>query len=319
MGVPSTMWIFSEIENLLAELISGAKSLISQTGGEVTALVLGSRTLIDRAFARGADRVIWLGERSEDQLVEDYVPTMAHLVSEYLPQAMLIGATRRGKAVAGRLAARLRTSTIPDCKQLNLQDGRLLAAHLVYGGAAVQTEQTVSTTTLATVGQGVFEALPYQDGRQGEVVEARFIQPAWRMAICERQPKAAATVNLTTARRVVCVGRGVAKEEDLSLIRNLAKTLEAEVGCTRPLTEGLKWLPNECYIGVSGVFIKPDLYIGIGLSGQVHHTVGITDSRVVVAINKDPNAPIFEQADYGIVGDWLTIVPVLIQALQNQD
>ena len=103
----------------------------------------------------------------------------------------------------------------------------------------------------------------------------------------ERKPRPAAAVNLPAARRVVCAGRGLARQEDLGLVNELAKVLGAEVACTRPLAEGLDWLPRERYIGISGATIKPDLYLGVGVSGQAQHVIGMSDSRVVVAINKD--------------------------------
>jgi len=177
-------------------------------------------------------------------------------------------------------------------------------------------ERTLAEPLIATLGLGLFEALPASAEATGEVVALSFVQPQSRWVLRERKPKPPASVNLAAAKKVVCPGRGVQKQEDLQMMFELAQLLGAEVGATRPLCEGLDWLPRERYIGVSGAFIKPDLYLGIGVSGQVQHTVGITESRVVAAINKDEEAPIFQQADYGIVGDLYQIVPALIRALQ---
>jgi electron transfer flavoprotein alpha subunit len=164
----------------------------------------------------------------------------------------------------------------------------------------------------------MFEPLTLDPSRKGEITEVKFVEPKWRLTVRERKVKPPSSVNLAAAKKVVCPGRGITKQEDLAMIQDLAKVLSAEIGCTRPLAEGLDWLPRERYIGVSGAFIKPDLYLGIGVSGQVQHTVGITDSHVVVAINKDKSAPIFSQADYGIVGDLYAIVPALIAALKTR-
>ncbi len=150
------------------------------------------------------------------------------------------------------------------------------------------------------------------------MVDVPFVEPEWRLTRRESKPRPPATVNLAAAKKVVCAGRGLARQEDLALVKELAQTLGAEVACTRPLAEGLGWLPRERYIGISGANVKPHLYLGVGVSGQVQHTVGMRESRLVVAINKDSQAPIFAQADYGIVGDLYTVVPALIAALKEK-
>ena len=124
-------------------------------------------------------------------------------------------------------------------------------------------------------------------------------------------------MDITEAKIVVCVGRGVEKKEDVELARELARVLGGEVGCSRPVAEELHWLPEEVYLGISGKKIKPDLYVGVGVSGQIQHVTGIRDTKVIFAINKDENAPIFDAADYGIVGDLYQVVPKLIQELKS--
>ncbi len=153
---------------------------------------------------------------------------------------------------------------------------------------------------------------------KAQITEVPFVAPGWRATLRERKTRPAAKVNLAGAKRVVCAGRGLAKKDDLALVNELAQCLAAEVACTRPLAEGLDWLPRERYIGISGATVKPDLYLGVGVSGQVQHLIGMSDSRLVVAINKDQNAPIFQQADYGIAGDLYAVVPALIKALKEQ-
>ena len=150
----------------------------------------------------------------------------------------------------------------------------------------------------------------------GEIQPIDWIEPAWQAKLIERRSRGGGSVNLAAAKRVVCPGRGVAQQEDLSMIEELAQALSAEMACTRPLAEGLGWLPRERYIGISGAMIKPDLYLGIGVSGQAQHTIGMSESRVVVAINKDRNAPLVTQSDYAIEGDLYQVVPALIRALK---
>lgn len=309
------IWVFSEKESLQGELIGAARFLAAELGGQTAAVVMGAGERTNPAFQQGADKVYQMGQ-GESLQPEDYLATLAQAVRQYQPAAVLIGATWSGKALAGRLAAVLGRSVITDVKKFQVQNGEIEATHLILGGGAVRVEKSLAEPLIATLGLGGFEALPPEAERSGEVVALEWVQPQTRWALRERKPKPPASVNLAAAKKVVCPGRGVQKQEDLQMMFELARLLGAEVGATRPLCEGLDWLPRERYIGVSGAFVKPDLYLGIGVSGQVQHTVGITESRVVAAINKDEEAPIFQQADYGIVGDLYQVVPALIRALQ---
>jgi len=309
------IWVLSEKESLQAELLGAARFLAEGLGGTTAALVIGAAGRSEAAFRQGADKVYRLSETAEYTL-EDFLPSLVQAVQQYQPAAVLIGATWSGKALAGRLAAVLHRSVVTDVKKFAVRDGQIEATHLILGGGAVRVERTLAEPLIATLGLGLFEALPASAEATGEVVALSFVQPQSRWVLRERKPKPPASVNLAAAKKVVCPGRGVQKQEDLQMMFELAQLLGGEVGATRPLCEGLDWLPRERYIGVSGAFIKPDLYLGIGVSGQVQHTVGITESRVVAAINKDEEAPIFQQADYGIVGDLYQIVPALIRALQ---
>lgn len=316
MPTMSQIWAFSEKSELLAELLGGARGLAGETGDSVAAVVLGPREACDAALSAGAEKVLWLGERGEN-MVEDYVPTLAKIVATESPRVMLIGATKTGKAVAGRLAARLGTSTIADVKRFGVEGEAVSGEHLIFGGGAVQVEKPVGGVTLATAGSGIFEVAE-TGSAGGDVEEVAFVEPEWRLSLREVKAKPPSSVNLAAAKRVVCIGLGVKQETDLEMINELAGLMEAEVGCTRPLAEGLDWLPRERYIGVSGAMLKPEIYVGIGVSGQVQHTVGIVDSRIVVGINKDESASIFEQADYGIVGDLYKVVPALTEALKKR-
>jgi electron transfer flavoprotein alpha subunit len=139
--------------------------------------------------------------------------------------------------------------------------------------------------------------------------------PRGGVVLIETRAKGGESVDLTAAKRVVGVGRGFAAESDLELARVLAAKLGAEVACSRPIAEGVNWMPAERYLGVSGATIKPDLYLAVGISGQVQHLVGVNHSKVIVAVNKDPKAPIFAQADFGVVGDLYQVLPALTAAL----
>lgn len=310
------IWVFSEKPSLLAELIAGARELAAHTGASLVALVLGPRKEAEEAVARGAEKALWLGQPTPGMLVEDYVPTLVGLIRDLQPYAMLIGATRRGQAVAGRLAAHLDVTVLTDVLRFHFDGGTLQAEHLIFGGGALRTDRPLVTPVIATVGAGTFEPLSPDNQRKGEVTSCTFTEPEWHVTLVERRVRPPAAVDLAAAERVVCVGRGLAKQEDLSLVEELAQVLDAELACSRPLAEGLGWLPRERYIGVSGAHVRPGLYLGVGVSGQVQHTIGMSGSRVVAAINKDAHAPIFAQADYGVIGDLYAVVPALIRAIR---
>lgn len=318
MGSLQDILVFSEKPALLAELISGAQALADQTRGEVAALVVGTPADAENAFNLGADRVLWAGELPTGRILEDAVPTLFTAIQAVQPFALLVGATVRGRLVAGKLAARLGTAALTDVLELAVDENALRAKHMVFGGGAVRVDRCVSPTRVVTVGAGVFEPQPMESGTQAKIDHIEWVDSPLQAVLIERRERGSSGVNLSAAKRVVCPGRGVKQQEDLGMIEQLAEALKAEMACTRPLAEGLNWLPRERYIGISGAMIKPDLYIGVGVSGQAQHTIGMSESRVVVAINKDQTAPLVSQSDYAVAGDLYQVVPALIAALKER-
>lgn len=307
MSALKDVWVFAEKTEMLAELCSGARAL----GSTVMALVIGTEEEAVKASHSGANKVYWLGE-IEGRIFEDYTRTIYDLIIKEKPGLLLLGATKRVKLIAGRLAARLQTSVLTDVMELKIEGGDLQAKRLVFGGAAIRTEKSASHTVLALVGRGVFAAQA-DHGLQGSIEKIPFHEVENPVKWLERRVKTGESVDLAAAKKVIGIGRGLKNQEDLELINDLAKTLSAEVACSRPLAEGLNWLPRERYIGVSGAMIKPDLYFAIGISGQVQHMAGVNQARTIVAINSDKTAPIFAQADYGLVGDLYKALPLLIE------
>jgi electron transfer flavoprotein alpha subunit len=301
--------VFSERSNLWSELIQGAREL----GQEVKLVVIGSKEQAAKGAALGAD-VYYLGEKGPN-MVEDYALTIAELVKTEGIEGLLIGATVRGRAIAGKIAARLGITAFADAKKLENTGGSIETSHLVYGGSAIRINKSKADYWLALVGTGVFEATE-ELGVPGQIKEIPFQAPTAVVKVTATVAKPPVSVDLSTAQRVVGIGLGLGKKEDLSLIEDLAKAVDGEVGCTRPVAESLGWLPNERYIGISGAIIKPEVYFAVGISGQVQHVVGINESKVVVAVNKDKNAPVIKQADYTIVGDLYDVVPELIKGFQ---
>jgi electron transfer flavoprotein alpha subunit len=169
---------------------------------------------------------------------------------------------------------------------------------------------------MATIPPRTFEPALAAPGREGVI---RKLSPPTSspVRILERKAKERSSQDITVAKTVVCVGRGMERQEDITLASQLADLIGGEIGCTRPISEELHWLPDDLCIGLSGVQVKPDLYIGLGVSGQIQHVTGIRGARVICAVNKDENAPIFQAADLGIVGDLYKVTPQLVAELKK--
>lgn len=294
--------VFAERNTELAELCSGARNL----GTWVEAIVIGSQ---DDSI--NADKIYSIPAQN-NVMLEDYTDSIAAVIDKSEADLLLIEPTKRCKVIAGRLAAMRGTSVITDIVEIT---ANLETRRMVYGGTAIRKEKAVGGTMFAMVSTGTL--IPSADTVQETVEIAAYIEPSSQIKVVSITKKPKCTVNLQSAKRVIGVGRGITNEKDLEMIRQLADVVVGEIGCTRPISEAEKWLPTETYIGVSGLMLVPEVYIAIGISGQIQHTVGINRSKVVIAINKDKNAPVFKQADYGIVGDLYKIVPALIKGLQQ--
>lgn len=307
MNMLKKVFVFAEKTSALAELTAGGR----QIGDFVAAIVAGSKAEADFA-AKIADQVFWLGELDPTEMLEDFTPTIARLLQAEVPELLLIGTSHRGKVIAGRLAAISGTSVMTDIMFLSPESDGIKGKRRVFGGAAERSEIAVGRTAIVTVGTGVFEAAKEPGNRQGTVTQVENVNPEKKMKRIEIRKRVGESVNLSAAKRVIAVGRGIEKRENIGPVQELAGLLEAELGCTRPVAEGEKWLARERYIGVSGVMLKPDLYLALGLSGQIQHMVGVNQARVTLAVNKDKNSPIFKQVDYGIVGDVQKVLPALL-------
>lgn len=211
-------------------------------------------------------------------------------------------------------AAKRGAGLVNDALSLEAGDA-VKATFRTYGGLAAAAVRIVSADAVVTVGAGVFEPEPADASADIPVIAVEKVAPAAAIVVKERRAKAAASVDLTKAKRVIGIGRGIAKQEDIAMIEAFAKAIGAEIGCSRPIAEGEHWMERERYIGVSGTQLKADIYIALGISGQIQHMVGAADCGVILAVNKDKNAPIFKDADAGIVGDLYKIVPELTRAL----
>lgn len=303
-----TIFVISDDLNILPELCVGAKGLAET----VTAVVFGDQTVGQQAATCGADAVLYCSV-DDSAAPEDYAVAIAEMVKGTDNAMVLLNNSIRGRCLAGKLGVLLDTAVLTSVNSLELVDETLVCRRMVYGGTAQRSERFTTPYGVATVSSGIFEspAAPATAAPISAIVG----QPQPGIKRIARNEKKEGGTNLVTAKRIVDVGRGLAVEEDLSMCRQLAEALGADVGCSRPVAENNKWLPKSNYMGITGVQVKPDLIITLGVSGQVQHIGGINKSKVIVAINKDKAAPIFKNCDFGLVGDMYKIIPALIKKL----
>lgn len=314
MSKIANVYVISAKAGRLSDLVPGAASL----GEKVMVLFVGGQSDAGDVFSLGAN-ALYTFARQDGAIFEDYAASMAPIIRDGGSALVLLPADRRGKAMAAKLGVALGAPVINEASSISLEGG-VTVKHMVYGGLAIGEEAVSGPVTIATVGAGVFEAKSPESGpagESGEVREGSYIAPAVPIKLLEVRAKSGSSVDLSKARRVVSVGRGFAREEDLALAHDFAAAVEGEVGCSRPIAEGEGWMERERYIGVSGQILKTDVYFALGISGQIQHMVGANASKTIIAVNKDKNAPIFKFADYGIVGDIYKVLPGITKALKG--
>lgn len=295
--------VFSEDTGGYEELCSKAREL----GSQPIALFVGS----DEAARHVADfgaRVLFFGSVPEGAMLEDCVAPFAEAIKAERPHLVMMRTSKRTQCIAGRLGVQLGIPVVSDASSIEEADGGIELGHLVHGGAAWQVERATGSV-IALVPAGSFDAgtafAPGTVERQSAVIESG---PIKRVGLEEKNEEA---VDLGSAKRVVCVGRGIGSDGNLVAAKALAEKFGAEIACTRPIAEGENRLPRNRYLGVSGASVKPDVYLALGVSGQVQHTVGVRDSKVIAVVNKDKNAPFFKNCDIGLVGDVEKVIPLL--------
>lgn len=303
-----SIFIVSDNYAVLPEFCAGAKTLADS----VTAIVFGDEEKAKEVSGCGADKIIYCPVSAEGA-PEYYAAAIADVVKSVPNALVLVNNSIRGKALAGKISVYLDTAVISAVNELTLEDDKVSCRRMVYGGTAFRKEIFTKNYGVVTISNGIFEIDPLDTVTTD--ITAIAGEPATPIHRISRNEKKEGGVNLVAAKRIIDVGRGLAAEEDLEMCRQLAKTLEGEVGCSRPVAENNKWMPKSSYMGITGVQVKPELLIALGVSGQVQHIGGINKSKVIVAINKDKAAPIFKNADFGLVGDLYKIVPALIEKL----
>ncbi len=312
------VWIISDNRGRAMELLNIGRELASKMGTRVSALLYQDREEMEDYFNHGADEVMLLPPLTSEQPPESYIPVIIEEARKGDPDLILLAATPGGKQMAALIAEELNVGLVSSCMAIDFNAGNktLVMDRLAYGGAALHTVTCSARPAMATIPPRTYETAVGEMGRQGHFRELPSPPPS-AIRIIERKVKEREEKDISEARVVVCVGRGIAMKEDLAIARQLADVLGGATGCTRPIAEEFHWLPEDLCIGLSGVQVKPDLYLGIGVSGQVQHVTGIRSSKVIAAVNKDENAPIFKAADLGIVGDLYDVMPKLISELKK--
>ena len=291
------IFVFANEAGSVAELTSGAKA-----SGASVALVTSGKTYgcADEVFAY-----------PEEVSLVSVLSAVSELIVSQKPQLLLCESGSDGRLLAGYTAAKLGVSPLCDVMSLSCTADAVETTRLVYGGSAVKTEQC-AFPAVAIVCAGTFEASDAAAEPQGTQINC---SGSCSVELAGTSAVEASTVNLAAAKRVVGVGRGLASADNIPAAEKLAAALGAEIGCTRPVAEEEHWYSKDRYIGVSGVMIKPNFYLAIGISGQIQHMVGVNQTNVICAINKDENAPIIKQADYTLIGDVNAVLPAIIEKL----
>lgn len=276
-------------------------TLLAQAGAETNLLVVGNAELLDSLRNAPVAKIFYVPGA---ELPESYAAAISDYLEEVGADTVLAADLPSERTLAAAATAKLGGVWISSA--LTWDNARRQATRLV----AARAEETLAIS--GPVGL-VLESAGIPDGGQAEVSELA-LTPHAGITLQKESTRPSNSENLTDAARVIGVGRGIGEKADLEMIATLATALDAKVGATRPLAEGYGWFDS--YIGLTGQTVHADLYMAIGISGQIHHTGGVQDSAVVVAINDDPQAPIFAEADYGIVGDLYEVVPALQAALE---
>ena len=320
------VWVFveqhdGEAAKVSWELLAKGRELADEKGQRLVALVMGEDVghLAEEAIHRGADEVLV----AEDPIFEPYLPgpygeQFRHLVEERKPDVVLIGGSHTGRDFAGRVAVPTYAGLTADCTELEIEpdSGLLLAKRPTFGGDAMATIKCVEhRPQMATVRPGVFDAAEPDPDREGTITDVDVVvdESDSHARVIERV--VGDITDITDAEIVVAGGYGT--EGNFGPIEELADALGGEVAATREAVEE-GWIEAARQVGQTGKTVKPDLYIACGISGAIQHLEGMNDSKTIVAINDDPNAPIFEDADYGIVGDLFEVCPALTDLIREK-
>ena len=325
------VWVLAEqrdgtVRGVTLELLGKGRELADCLDSQVVAVLLGNDVgdQCQELIRYGADKVIWIDDpKLEHYQTSIYTDLITRQILKFKPEIFLVGATYLGRDLAPRVARRLGTGLTADCTGLSIdKEARLLVqTRPAFGGNIMASIVTpLHRPQMATVRPRVMKAMDRDTTTKGEVVRIPFdIDPKSTIVkILEIVKEGKQSVNLEEADIIVSCGRGVGAAEKLGVIKELAESLGAEVGASRDIVDA-GWISSTHQVGQTGKTVRPKLYIACGISGAVQHLAGMKESEAIVAINNDPDAPIFQIADYGIVADLHQVLPLLIQAIREPE
>ncbi len=310
------VWIIAEqrdgdFRKITFEAASAAKKVADEVGGEVTALVLGSG-MGDKCAELGkygVAKVLCVDDASlADYTTDAYANAAAALIKDGAPDVVLLGASMQGKDLGGRLAAKLDTGIAVDCTALAVTDGKLVATRPMYAGKVYADVVVNGSPQIASLRPNVFDVV--EVGGEAAVEAASVDLGEIKAAVVDKLVAEEGKIDLTEANIIVSGGRGVKEAENFDIIEELAGKLGAAVGASRSAVDA-GWRPHTDQVGQTGKVVTPNLYVACGISGAIQHLAGMGSSKVIVAINKDADAPIHSKADFCVVGDLFDVVPEL--------
>ena len=328
----------NEVSGIAYELLGKARDLAAPLGAQVTAVLIGSgvEDQCDKLAEYGADRVILVDDPElKEYRTEPYAHALASVINEFKPEIVLVGATAIGRDLGPTVSARVATGLTADCTVLEIGDfplvaipgkeaeqkhNQLLMTRPAFGGNTIATIACPNNRPqMATVRPGVMQKIEPIKGAKAEVVKYNpGFTPNDRYVTIKEVVKAVNDVaDIMDAKILVSGGRGVGSEENFKILEDLAAVLGGTVSCSRAVVDS-GWKPKELQVGQTGKTVRPNVYFAIGISGAIQHVAGMEESDIIVAINKDEDAPIFDVADYGVVGDLNKIVPQLTEAIKAQ-
>jgi len=312
-----------EVAKVSYELLGKGQELAQELNTQVTAVLLGHKVgnLADKLAKYGADEIVSVDDPALDiYMTEPYAKALAAIVDRFKPDIMLFGATAIGRDLAPRVSARVHTGLTADCTKLEINEEKsIMMTRPAFGGNIMATIACPDhRPQMATVRPGVMEQIPKRSGIVPKVhnVTVENLSASKNVEIIEVIKKISANVDIMDANVLISGGRGLGCPENFALLEELAEVLGGTVSSSRAAVDA-GWQPKDRQVGQTGKTVRPNLYIACGISGAIQHLAGMEESEIIVAINKDPSAPIFEVADYGVVGDVCKIVPGLINEISR--
>ncbi|HHI5791068.1 TPA: electron transfer flavoprotein subunit alpha/FixB family protein [Clostridioides difficile] len=323
------VWVIGEqregkINPVTIELIGEGRKLADQLGKELAVVIAGYEVEkeVKELLHYSVDKVYYINDPLlKDFTTDGYAISIANLIERKKPEVVLVGATSIGRDIAPRIAGKVGTGLTADCTKLEIDstDNKLLQTRPAFGGNLMATIVCPKNRPqMSTVRPGVMAKAVRNESETGilEVVTPELTEKMIRTRLVEILPQEKKSVNLTDARIIVSGGRGLKIAEGFELIKELADKLGAEIGASRAAVDS-GWIEHSHQVGQTGTTVRPELYIACGISGAIQHLAGMSDSKYIVAINKDAKAPIFSICDYGIVGDLYEIIPEMIESLNR--